>query len=191
MAGFLTYYLFGMESCDMLSDNYIHEVIKKNNHAFLLGLQGNNLLSFNPHTLSKRGLSYRTASLTLRNQEYAAFFNNMLDTLSGMADQERDVCIAYIFPRYSKTGINILAWMRSRGVKIVLITSNNNLPVRSYGDICFRCAIQSVSCKNSLTAPMCLTNYLVAELALRNYDEAHEVLSRTEDILSTGFYLGI
>ena len=89
MAGFLTYYLFGMESCDMLSDNYIHEVIKKNNHAFLLGLQGNNLLSFNPHTLSKRGLSYRTASLTLRNQEYAAFFNNMLDTLSGMADQER------------------------------------------------------------------------------------------------------
>lgn len=102
-----------------------------------------------------------------------------------------DVCIAYIFPRYSKTGINILAWMRSRGVKIVLITSNNNLPVRSYGDICFRCAIQSVSCKNSLTAPMCLTNYLVAELALRNYDEAHEVLSRTEDILSTGFYLGI
>ena len=44
MAGFLTYYLFGMESCDMLSDNYIHEVIKKNNHAFLLGLQGNNLL---------------------------------------------------------------------------------------------------------------------------------------------------
>ena len=47
MAGFLTYYLFGMESCDMLSDNYIHEVIKKNNHAFLLGLQGNNLLSFN------------------------------------------------------------------------------------------------------------------------------------------------
>ena len=82
MAGFLTYYLFGMESCDMLSDNYIHEVIKKNNHAFLLGLQGNNLLSFNPHTLSKRGLSYRTASLTLRNQEYAAFFNNMLDTLS-------------------------------------------------------------------------------------------------------------
>ena len=65
MAGFLTYYLFGMESCDMLSDNYIHEVIKKNNHAFLLGLQGNNLLSFNPHTLSKRGLSYRTASLTL------------------------------------------------------------------------------------------------------------------------------
>lgn len=96
MAGFLTHYLFGMESCDSLAENYVHEVIKNNNHAFLLGLQGNNLLSFNPHTLSKRGLSYRTASLTLRNQEYAAFFNNMLDTLSGMADQERAICTAYM-----------------------------------------------------------------------------------------------
>lgn len=102
-----------------------------------------------------------------------------------------DVCIAYIFPRYSKIGINILAWLRSRGVKIILFTSSNDLPVRSYGDVCFNCAIKSVSCKNSLTAPMCLTNYLVAELALRNYDEAHDVLSRTEEILSTGFYLGI
>lgn len=102
-----------------------------------------------------------------------------------------DVCVAYVFPRYSKTGINILAWLRSRGVKVVLFTSSNNLPVRSYGDVCFNCATKSVSCKNSLTAPMCLTNYLVAELALKNYDEAHEVLSRTEEILSTGFYLGI
>ena len=105
--------------------------------------------------------------------------------------QAGDVCIAYIFPRYSRIGINILAWMRSHGVKVVLFTSNNDLPVKAYGDVCFNCSIKSVSCKNSLTAPMCLTNYLVAELALRNYEEAHEVLSRTEEILSTGFYLGI
>ncbi len=99
--------------------------------------------------------------------------------------------LPYIFPRYSRIGINILAWMRSRGIKVVLFTSNNDLPVKAYGDVCFNCSIKSVSCKNSLTAPMCLTNYLVAELALRNYEEAHDVLSRTEEILSTGFYLGI
>ena len=104
---------------------------------------------------------------------------------------EGDVCIAYVFPRYSKTALNILAWMRSYGVKVILFTSMNDLPIRSYGDLCFNCAINSTSCKNSLTAPMCLTNYLVAELANQNYDEAHEVLSRTEELLSTGFYLGI
>ena len=104
---------------------------------------------------------------------------------------EGDVCIAYVFPRYSKTALNILAWMRSYGVKVILFTSMNDLPIRSYGDVCFNCAINSTSCKNSLTAPMCLTNYLVAELANQNYEEAHEVLSRTEELLSTGFYLGI
>ena len=101
------------------------------------------------------------------------------------------MCIAYVFPRYSKTALNILAWMRSYGVKVILFTSMNDLPIRSYGDVCFNCAINSTSSKNSLTAPMCLTNYLVAELANQNYDEAHEVLSRTEELLSTGFYLGI
>ncbi len=105
--------------------------------------------------------------------------------------EQGDVCIAYVFPRYSKTAMNILAWMRSRGVKTVLITSMNDAPIKRYGDVCFNCAIRSVACKNSLTAPMCLTNYLIAEFAKSNYEEAHEVLSRTEDILRTGFYLGI
>lgn len=96
MAGFLTHYLFGIETCDNLSDNYIYDVIKNNNHAFMIGLQGTDLLSFNPHTLSKRGLSYRTASMSLHNQEYAAFFNNMLDYISGLQDGRRDICVAYL-----------------------------------------------------------------------------------------------
>jgi hypothetical protein len=94
--GFLTHYLIGMETCENLTDNYIYNVIRKNNHAFLIGLQGTDILSFNLHALSSRGLSYRTASMSLRNQEYAAFFNNMLDHISTIQDNERDICIAYM-----------------------------------------------------------------------------------------------
>jgi DNA-binding MurR/RpiR family transcriptional regulator len=102
-----------------------------------------------------------------------------------------DVCIAYLFPRYSKIATNILGWLRSRGIRVILITALSATAVEAYGDIVLRCAIRSISYKNSLTAPLCLTNYLVAELARKNYDEAKEVLSRTEDILSSGYYLGI
>ena len=102
-----------------------------------------------------------------------------------------DVCIAYLFPRYSKIATNILGWMRSRGIRVILITALSATAVEAYGDIVLRCAVRSVSYKNSLTAPLCLTNYLVAELARRNYDEAKEILSRTEDILSSGYYLGL
>ena len=102
-----------------------------------------------------------------------------------------DVCIAYLFPRYSRTATGILQWMRERGVKVILITSMNSAGVQSFGDLVLPCAIQSASYKNSLTAPICLTNYLVAEFARRNYEEAREVLSRTESILNSGYYLGL
>ena len=72
MAGFLTYYLFGMESCDMLSDNYIHEVIKRIT-MLSLGLQGTICSPLILILYPKRGLSYRTASLTLRNQDTLRF----------------------------------------------------------------------------------------------------------------------
>ncbi|MPN09923.1 hypothetical protein SDC9_157216 [bioreactor metagenome] len=81
--------------------------------------------------------------------------------------------------------------MKNRGVKIILFTSLNSLVARGYGDVSLPCALKSASYKNSLAAPICLTNYLVAEIARKNYDEAREVLSRTEDILRTGYYLGI
>ena len=104
---------------------------------------------------------------------------------------ERDVCIAYIFPRYSKTVTSVLSWMRSKGVRVILITSFSDAPVRRYADVCLGCAIRSVSYKNSMTAPICLTNYIVAEYARQHYEEARETLSRIEEILSSGFYLGL
>ena len=104
---------------------------------------------------------------------------------------DRDVCIAYVFPRYSRTVTSVLSWMRSKGVRIILITSFSDAPVRRYADVCLGCAIRSVSYKNSMTAPICLTNYLVAEYARRHYEDARETLSRIEEILSSGFYLGI
>jgi len=36
---------------------------------------------------------------------------------------EQDVCIVFIFPRYSKTSVNLILWLRKRGVRIILFTS--------------------------------------------------------------------
>ncbi len=96
MPGFLTHYLLGMETWENLPDNYIHGVIRSSNHAFLIGLQGADLFSFDLHALQKRGLSYRTASMSLHNQEYAALFNNMLDYLCSLQGREQEVCTSYV-----------------------------------------------------------------------------------------------
>ena len=95
MAGFLTHYLIGMEARETMSDIYIRQVMRGQNHAFLIGLQGFHLFSFDPHSLSKRGLSYRTATVTQQNQEFASLFDNMIDYTLKQQGQEREVCIAY------------------------------------------------------------------------------------------------
>lgn len=105
--------------------------------------------------------------------------------------QEGDVCVAYIFPRYSKTATTILSWFRNCGVKIILITSQNVTSVMGYGDIILPCTISSVYYKNSYAAPLCLTNFLIAALAQAAPEEARRILERTENILSQGFFLGL
>ena len=96
MSGFLTHYLIGIESRDKLSDNYIKTVISSHNHAFLVGLHGTDLLPFNMHSRSRRGLTYRTNTQSSRNHEDAALFNNMLEYISTAQGHQRDVCISYM-----------------------------------------------------------------------------------------------
>ncbi len=105
--------------------------------------------------------------------------------------KQGDACIAYLFPRYSKLSTTILSWMKSEGVKIILITSQNYSPVKGYGDIILPCFISSLSYKNSSAAPLCLSNYLIAALAQKDYSGAQKILQKTESILSQGYYLGL
>lgn len=101
---------------------------------------------------------------------------------------EGDVCIAYMFPRYSKLSMTILTWLKEAGVKIILITSDDHAAVKNYGDIILPCAVSSISYKNSYSAPLSLANYLTAAIAQKDYEESQRVLKKTEEILNQGFY---
>lgn len=104
---------------------------------------------------------------------------------------KNDVCIAYLFPRYSKITASIISWLRNAGVKVILITSLNYQAVSGYGDIILPCAITSLSYKNSFVAPFCLTNYLVNAITRQDHAKAQTILEKTESIISQGFYLGL
>lgn len=96
MPGFITHYAAGIESVDKMSDNYIRELIGKNNHAFLAGLQGMDIFQYTFRNKSRRSLSYRTAGSGIRNQEYAAYFNNMCESINRVECGQRDACLAYM-----------------------------------------------------------------------------------------------
>lgn len=105
--------------------------------------------------------------------------------------KEGDVCIAYLFPRYSKLSTTILSWLKNEGVKIILFTSQNYSAVQGYGDIILPCSIASLTYKNSYAAPLSLSNYLITAITQKNFDESQRLLKKTESILNQGFYLGL
>ncbi len=102
-----------------------------------------------------------------------------------------DVCLAFLFPRYSKTSTTLISWLKAYGVKIILFTSPNYSMVEGYGDIVLPCAVSGISFKNSFAAPLCLINYIANACASKNPERSRKTLAQIEEILSQGFYLGI
>ena len=103
----------------------------------------------------------------------------------------KDVCIAFMFPRYSKIASDIIAWLKKMGVHIVLFTGSENTAVKKYGDIVLPCHIKGVSFKNTYAAPMCVINYIATAATIKNAAAAMEILRQTEDFFDKGYYLGL
>ena len=104
---------------------------------------------------------------------------------------ESDICIAFLFPRYSQTTLTILDYLRTSGVKIILITSLNHIAIEKYADIIIPCETSCISGKTSFVAPLSLINYMMALYIRENRTSAREMLSKTEDVLSKGIVLGL
>lgn len=142
---------------------------------------------------SSFSISYYTASRLSEIRENIHLIQSvgMLYPEEIVSAKPGDVCVAYLFPRYSKLSTTVLSWLKNEGVTIILFTSQNYSAVQGYGDVILPCSISSLSYKNSYAAPLSLSNYLIAAIAQKNYAESQRVLERTESILNQGFYLGL
>jgi DNA-binding MurR/RpiR family transcriptional regulator len=119
----------------------------------------------------------------------------LLNQLGGMYPFEissasnEDVLIAYLFPRYSTYTINIINILRERGLKVIIITSNNIMPVKDLGDIIIPTFVTGLNVKDSIVAPIFLSNFIANSVAYEDYDNSMKNLKNAEEILSKGYYL--
>lgn len=104
---------------------------------------------------------------------------------------DEDLCICFMMPRYSKITANIISRFKKKGVTIVLITEQNRPEISPYGDIILPCQIKGISYKKSLVAPLSICNYILNSVALKDHENAMEMLDQTEEILKDGFFLGL
>lgn len=99
-----------------------------------------------------------------------------------------DVCIAYMLLRYSRTMMNALAWAKNLQSKIIVVTGPSHKNFDGLADVVLPCWVRGVTIKNSLVVPVCLSQYLVAEVMMSDYARSKDVLSKIENALQKGNY---
>ena len=95
---------------------------------------------------------------------------------------ERDLCIAISFPRYSKRTLTALRFARDRGATTVAITDAAHSPIAQVSQHVLLAACDAVSFLDSLVAPLSLINALLAACARSQGDKVYGTLHSLEDI---------
>ena len=95
---------------------------------------------------------------------------------------EKDVCIAISFPRYSKQTVNALRFIADRGAKIIAITATEKSPIASFANHLLVARSDMASVVDSLTAPLSLINALIAGVTLSRRNEVYENFNKLEHI---------
>ena len=95
---------------------------------------------------------------------------------------EKDVCIAISFPRYSKQTVNALRFIADRGAKIIAITDTDKSPIASFANHLLVARSDMASVVDSLTAPLSLINALIAGVTLSRRNEVYENFNKLEHI---------
>ena len=95
---------------------------------------------------------------------------------------ERDVCIAISFPRYSKQTINALRFISDRGATILSITDSAYSPIASFAKHLLVARSDMASFVDSLVAPLSLVNALIVAATLSRRGEVSENFNKLEEI---------
>lgn len=95
---------------------------------------------------------------------------------------ERDVCIAISFPRYSKQTLNALRFVYDSGATIISITDSDSSPIASLAKYLLVARSDMASFVDSLVAPLSLINAFIVAATLSRRDEVYQNFNKLEHI---------
>ena len=95
-----------------------------------------------------------------------------------------DVVVGISFPRYSSRTLAALKYAKSCGATVLGITDSQASPLAGVADVNLYAKSNMISFIDSLVAPMCLLNALLAEIGYRSKENISETFRRLEDVWS-------
>lgn len=91
-----------------------------------------------------------------------------------------DVCVVYLFHRYTRQTRDILELLKERRIPVVLITSPPVDSLEALAQVVLPCQVDVGGIKNSFAAPVCLTDHLCGAVASARGEKALEHMKQAE-----------
>lgn len=101
-----------------------------------------------------------TRFLTIRSNVFMLSAGQSGEIESILGTSAGDVCIFFLFHRYTKPAPKILELLTKQGVKVILVTSPPWDELDTESTILLPCHVDISGIKNSAAAPVCLTDLL-------------------------------
>lgn len=131
-----------------------------------------------------------TRFLTVRKDVYVlnAGYNGEIEPILNLVPD--DVCIVFLFHRYTRQTLQLLPLIKETGAKIILVTSPPYGDVASYASVLLPTFTDAGGIKNTYVAPVCLVDCLCNALAVTNGKEALEHMQKSEELFKRMSVLG-
>lgn len=93
-----------------------------------------------------------------------------------------DLLIAFSFPRYSARMINAVSFAKESGAKVVALTDNKFSPIADGAYATLEARSDMASFVDSLAAPLCVVNALLAAVGMKKQEEVTATLAELEGV---------
>lgn len=95
---------------------------------------------------------------------------------------DKDVCIAISFPRYSRQVVNTLRYVKEKGASIIAITDSESSPIAPFSEYVLTAKTSMTSFTDSLVAPLSLINALIVASSLEKREETLTTFTELENV---------
>lgn len=121
-----------------------------------------------------------TRFLTVRNDVYLLSAGQNSEIESLLTLHKGDVCVFYLFHRYTKQAPQILKAIKSQGADVILITSPPYDEIEQDATILLPCYVDINGIKNSSAAPVCITDCLCNMVVSKSGAKTLDYMKKSE-----------
>ena len=123
-----------------------------------------------------------TRLMSIRNDVFMLSAGSSGEIESLLSLKENDVCIFFLFHRYTRLSVKILEALKKFKIKVILITSPPSDEIEKNAQIVFDCHVNIDSLKNSYAAPITLIDCLCDSLAVKTGEKALGYMKNCETL---------